>query len=303
MSLFLGRLNVSLLISDLKHLTSRMGIDKPVIMTLNPYSHRLVKKAHKSLAIYDCVDDWPAFSDDSEKVWKKERKLIEVSDAVLATSSRILSKRKAHAKRIFLVSNAADFEHFQAAMTDSVSVAPELAKMDKPIIGYIGALYRWVDFGLIAYLARRNPSWNIVLIGPTRPDLRLTVEEPNVHFLGEKPYEQIPTYLKGIDVCAIPFKVNEITLSVDPVKIYEYLAAGKPVVSVSLPELEKFRGKVRIAKDYNDFERLIVEALKRDDSLKSERMDLARQNTWEQRAVQISQIIDEVLTANKEEVD
>ncbi|MFQ6060672.1 MAG: glycosyltransferase, partial [Thermoplasmata archaeon] len=124
-------------------------------------------------------------------------------------------------------------------------------------------------------------------------------EGPNIHFLGKRPYEQLPSYLRGIDVCIIPFEVNEITLSVDPIKIYEYLAAGKPVVSTFLPELQKFGDRVRIAKNREDFENQIREALREDGALVSKRIDLARSNTWEERARRISQIIDELLIAKR----
>lgn len=300
MSLFLGRLNVSLLISDLKNLCRQLSLHKPVLLITNPYSSRLVSKIGRALAVYDCVDDWPAFSRYPEEVWEKEKKLIKRCDAILATSQRILERRKAYAKKAYVVPNAADFEHFHKVLTNEVQTATEISRMKKPVIGYIGALYRWVDFDLIRYIAKKNPSWNIALIGPSKPHLLASLKESNIHFLGKKPYEQLPSYLKGIDVCIVPFEVSGITLSVDPVKVYEYLAAGKPVVSTLLPELKKFGSVVRIAKDHEDFGDQIGEALEEDGSLASERVNLARQNTWESRANQISQIFDDLLLTREQ---
>jgi glycosyltransferase involved in cell wall biosynthesis len=157
---------------------------------------------------------------------------------------------------------------------------------DKPIIGYFGAISDWFDVDLIAYCARIRPKYNFVLIGSTfGADTNKIEYLENVFLLGERAYQSLPGYLAYFDVCLIPFKLIPLTMATNPVKFYEYLSSGKPVVSVRLPELIEYADCCYLADNAEEFVAQIDEAYQSKDDLelKNMRLELARNNSWDSR--------------------
>jgi glycosyltransferase involved in cell wall biosynthesis len=149
-------------------------------------------------------------------------------------------------------------------------------------------------------LAGADPGWHVVLIGPLKPgqvdEARLR-RFSNVHFLGEKPQTELPGYLKGLAAALIPYKANELTRNIFPLKLFEYLAAGLPVVAGGLPELEGFSGMIELAERPEDYPALVRQALAEDGQDKrAARVALAAKNTWDQRVERISQLVEDALT-------
>jgi len=124
-----------------------------------------------------------------------------------------------------------------------------------PILGFFGLIRDWVDLDLLAEVAKRRPRWHIVLIGDADSGVNLATyrDVPNMHFLGRRPYASLPAYCKCFDVGLIPFKINDLTKAVNPIKLREYLAAGLPVVSTPLPEVAAFNGHVHAAGSADTF--------------------------------------------------
>jgi glycosyltransferase involved in cell wall biosynthesis len=158
-----------------------------------------------------------------------------------------------------------------------------LAGMEHPIVGYYGAIADWFDLQLMIYVARNRPAYSFVLLGGIFDvDVSELERLPNVRLLGQQHYETMPQYLYHFDACLIPFKTNLTTAATDPVKVYEYLSAGKPVVSVALSELEQYRDLLYIARDRDDFLAQLDRALAEDDpQIIEQRRSFAMQNTWE----------------------
>jgi GT2 family glycosyltransferase len=185
------------------------------------------------------------------------------------------------ARSLLLARNAVDYdfyaEHYQPNSL--------LADADHPVVGYFGAIAGWFDVELMTLIARRRPQYTFVLLGGIFDvDISELESLPNVRILGQRPYEEMPQYLYHFDVCLIPFKVNSITESTDPVKMYEYLSAGKAVVSVALSELEPFRDYLYLAHDREDFLVQLDRAVAEDNPEKvAERRRFAASNTWPQR--------------------
>jgi glycosyltransferase involved in cell wall biosynthesis len=178
----------------------------------------------------------------------------------------------------------------------ATTVAPEIVSLPKPVIGFFGLLADWVDLDIIAALARARPQWSFVLVGKTQTDLRPVHGVPNVHLVGQRPYSELPRYCRGFDVGLIPFRMNELTLRVNPLKLREYLAAGLPVVSTPLPEVVRYQGVVHIATHTEGFLQEIEAAIhERTSARDRDRVELMRSEGWEARVAEMARLVQERL--------
>lgn len=230
---------------------------------------------------YDCMDDWVDFPSIGKELLTEEQALVADADLVTVTASVLHDKWASQSRNCLLVRNGVDFEFFQRNCVPN----DLLSEIKGPLIGFYGALAEWVDLALIAALAEQRPEWNFVLVGDVFvTDLAGLDRMPNVHLLGRKPYAQMPLYLYRFDVCIIPFRLYNVTHAVDPVKFYEFVSAGKPVVSVPLQEMKIYEQFVYFASEPTSFIEQIERALSETDvGLANERVTLARANDWTRR--------------------
>jgi len=242
--------------------------------------------------VYDCMDLHVAFPGTPSGIVDLEDRLVRDADLVLCSSRVLFERHRGPAKRCALVPNGADHEHFARPQSRGV-----LRRIAPPVVGYFGALAEWFDAGLVAHAAAALPDWSFVLIGlNSGADLSVLERMPNVHLLGERPYRDLPGYLQRFDVSIIPFLLSPLTRAANPVKLYEYLAGGVPVVAVDLPELEPFRELVHVAHDPAGFvERLRVAVAENDPGLRERRREAARANAWELRVEAVARLLDGVL--------
>jgi hypothetical protein len=235
-----------------------------------------------SRVIYDCIDHHEGFDNTAKGILSLERALFRYADLTVATSEWLYRAVGEHTKRRALIRNAGNFDHF--------SRQPEVRYSDpqsRQIIGYYGAIAEWFDQELIEAVAKRFPECCILLVGADTVNARARLGRlPNIKFMGEVSYKALPHYLYAFDVCLLPFKVIPLTLATNPVKVYEYLSAGKPVVSVDLPEMRQFGELVRVAADRSDFLSSIADVLTTSGNslLISDRQAFASGQTWKHRA-------------------
>jgi|GEM_PF-1685648 len=231
--------------------------------------------------LYDCMDEWEDFPNIGKPLLEAEKQLVTESDIVTVTAALLEQKWKNHNPHCVLVRNGVDFDFYRQHYQPSQI----LNHITHPIIGFFGALAEWVDLGLLAAVARARPDWQLVLLGDVFvTDLEGLDTLANVHLLGRRPYEEMPLYLYHFDVCLIPFRINQVTHAVDPVKFYEYVSAGKPVVSVPLKELEIYKDYLYFADTKEDFVVQIECAIAENNpKLQQVRIDLARKNDWQHR--------------------
>lgn len=257
-------------------------------MVQHPGWSSLAFKLKESLGgtvVFDCMDDHSGFSTNSSEAVDVERALIEKSDLVITSAALLYERAASLNPRTILVRNGCEFEHFNKSKPNG-----QLDHLlGKPLIGYYGAISDWFDMEIVKHCAQNRPDWNFVLIGSTMgADLSGVEDLPNVHFLGEKPYSELPGFFAYFDVCTIPFKILPLTLATNPVKFYEYLSGGKPVVSVKLPELDQYKEHCYLAEDANDFLAMLERALaERNAEATVGRMELARRNSWQERFLNI----------------
>jgi len=240
--------------------------------------------------VYDCMDFYKGFLNTSEQMLLEEDELSEKSDLVLASSNLLFKDRSIHNPNCFLVPNGTEFRHFNKRTTEK---SPELRDLKCPVIGYYGAISDWFDTELVGSLARLKPEWNFVLIGNNKEaDLNPIRHLKNVYLLGEKPYSILPSYLHAFDVCIIPFKKSELTDATNPVKLFEYLSAGKPVVATNLKELEYYSDFISLASGIDEWLQAIETALCAQSAEEIFRREsFAQKNDWDERFIQIREKI------------
>jgi glycosyltransferase involved in cell wall biosynthesis len=246
--------------SQVKAAMRRLRFRKPLNWIFNPAAAVIAGSLGEELLIYQCVDEYSAFSGvKATAILDLEEQLLRKADLVLVSAELLrLSKGKFN-PRTALVRHGVDFTHFRKALDPQTRVPDEIARLPRPIIGFFGLVADWVDTELMAAAAQRYPQGSLVVLGKVTTDV-LCLQLPNVHLLGRKPYEDLPAYCKGFDVALMPFRISELTLNANPLKVREYLAAGLPVVSTNIPEVSVL-GLCRIGKDREDFLRQIDAAL------------------------------------------
>ena len=233
--------------------------------------------------VYDCLDEHTGFGTHGPETARDEELLLAASDLVLATSRPLLARVRTLRPDALHLPNAADLERFGSLPPRSAS---PLARLARPVVGYYGAIAGWFDAAAVAHAARRHPDWSFALVGDTRgASLEALEGRPNVHRFGEVPYAELPAYVAGFDVCTIPFQRTSLTEATNPVKLYEYLATGKPVVARRLPELEPFSDVVDLYETPDGLVAALERAVREspEAGMAARRREIARQNTWEIR--------------------
>jgi glycosyltransferase involved in cell wall biosynthesis len=296
------RINSSISKIWLKCLVKQRKLDNPVLWLNHPHQADYISLFPNCLICYDCMDNWSEFNLGREKelIEKEEDHILSKADVVFASSQLLLERMKGKCKRVYLIPNACEVEHFAQAVKKDLPIPPELENFKKPRIGYMGIVAEWHDLELIGYAAERRKSYHFVFIGPIgiNVDISPYKKIPNLHFLGGRPYEILPNYLQHMDVCILPFRTGDFAQTIDPVKVYEYLAAGRPVVSVDMRELHKLNSVVRIAKNKEDFVNLLDQALEDAKTPKKhiqKCMKIIEDHSWGKRAAKIENLITENL--------
>jgi glycosyltransferase involved in cell wall biosynthesis len=259
----------------------------------------------EEFAVYDCVDDYT-----EQTTSPRKRQLVAASDRMAALRSRLVfttstpmyERQRRRNAATHLVQNAGDYEHFAAA-ADRAVAAPEVSDLPRPVLGFTGNfLASKVDFDLLAALASALPQWTLLLIGPAAPEtasvLQRLAQLPSVHWLGQKPYSELPRYVAAFDVGLIPYVSNAYTRSCFPLKLYEYLAAGKPVVASGLPELAQMEPDVLLVDGATSFIEAVQDAVRcNDEADRLRRRALAARNSWETKTERLLRLVHRELEA------
>jgi len=284
----------------LRHLLKRLGMHQPILYVWHPAFIDMVERFDAPLVIYHCYDEYGAFRGaNKEEIRAQEARLLKRADVVFTVSPGLRERRLELNPNTHVVRNGVDADYFAKALAPETVVAPDIAAIRRPIIGCISRIVpEYFDAALLREVFRRRPEWSLVVIGPENPpqvsggeDLERLKAEPNVHFLGLRSFESLPSYLKAMDVCTIPYRVTGNTEVADPLKLYEYLAAGKPIVSVPREFADDVRPFVYTGAGADGWVAAIEAALAADSpELRAKRQAVAQENTWAKRIDQISQL-------------
>lgn len=258
------------------------GSARVISLVQHPFWCDIAAQLPDSRLIYDCMDHHQGFGDNAADILHLEQRLVRDADIRLFTSDWLARQWPAQDNRPSAVlRNAADFSRFS-----SVPAAIYRDRLQRSVIGYYGAIADWFDHTLVIEIAEAFPQHVVLLIGADTAGVRARLRGcPNVEFIGEVPYTELPYYLHGFDLCIVPFKVTPLTLATNPVKVYEYLSAGKPVVAVDLPEMQQFGAQVQVARDAPGFIAAVAQALVPSTAEQiAQRQAFAAQQTWAHRA-------------------
>lgn len=271
-----------IIMASLKNLFDQAKIINPIAKIDHPFWSQILDELSMPI-IYDCMDNHQGFHETNQKNSQQEIKLFQSANITLV-SSKYLSKKanKFNAKNIVLLPNACDYKHFSKKQ----QIYPlDIKNLPKPIIGYYGAIGEWFDTKILEDIAKKNSSLSIVLIGQVlNKEVKILSQKyPNIHLLGEKPYSILPDYLHYFDVAMIPFKLNELIKATHPVKMFEYFAAKKPVVSTEIPEILEYSNIINFANQKN-FSIQINKFLQgRNTSILEKELVIAKENQWQNR--------------------
>jgi len=284
------KINGWLLLFFLKKIKKKLGFKNSFLWLSypSPLFLKIKEKTKSPLLVYDCVDDYSTVKGIFPGVKEVEEELIKETDLLLVVSKNLLEKKKGK-KEVYHIPNGVNFKLFSSPFP-----SPEILSLPSPRLGFAGGIEWWVDISLLEYIAQKFPRGSLILIGPSREKYPRLFSLPNVHWVGKKEHTLLPSFLKALDVCILPFKRTSRLLSADPIILYEYLALGKPVVSTDFPRARDFSPPVKIARTREEFVEKIEESLGCGEE--EEVKKLARENDWEKRVEKIEDLLIKKLT-------
>ncbi len=272
----------------------RLGMHGLQVWVILPSAVPILPHLKPEKVVYYCVDEWSAFSFlDARAMRELEDRLLAEADMVFASAEELYRNKSPMNRRTYLVPHGVDSEHFCRARHVDTPLAPELTDLPGPVIGFWGSIHEWIDLDVVKHMAIRHPEWSIVMVGKVDVDLGEVAALPNVHFTGGRSYGALPGFAKGFTAAILPFKINRLTASVNPIKLREYLAAGLPVVSTPLPEVKAYEGLVRIGATPEEFVEQVEAAVKdTSEGAMKRRMDAISKDTWVARVEYMSALVE-----------
>lgn len=297
----LAKINNIILVFFLKRVMKKNQMKDPIVWLYTHFNKSLVKKLGCKKALYECVDDYASAKGliKAKTVNKHETETLKTVSAVIVTADSLKPKMMLHNRNVHIISNAANINHFNHAYFNKKNEPSDLQMLKKPRLVFLGAIQYWVDQKLLAEIAQKRPQWQIVMIGPVAVNISVLKSFKNIHFLGRKDYDLLPDYLSHCNVALNPYKVDGVAEGCSPLKLYEYLAAGLPVVSTEMPEARKFESVVKVAKDYNEYIMFLDELLNTNadkfNNIKQKAINISQSHSWENRFKQVETVLQEVL--------
>lgn len=264
----------------------RGQFDRPLLWFYDPMAVvSFAGELNERAIVYDCMDELSQFRGAPPELITREQKLLEQADVVFCGGQKMRKKRLPVNANTHFFGTGVDIAHFGAALSPELAVAPEIAALGAgPVLGYFGVIDERIDYELLAALADARADWHVVMVGPTaKVNPAEFPQRPNLHWIGPRPYAQLPALTKGFSVAMMPFALNAATEFINPTKALEYMAAGRPVVSTALDEVKMNFGSVsRIGRSQAEF----VEWCQREVASPSQTrirrgLKLAANNTWE----------------------
>lgn len=293
---WINRLNQKRMARYVRRRMKEHGMEQPVLWVYSPVTADCVEHIPHSALIYDCVDRHSAYGGlmNPALVDQMELELAGKCDQIFATAKPLAERLAAANPHTAFIPNGANFERFSQAIQD-LPCPKELEDLPRPIFGFVGALQECIEYGYVETAARTHPEWSFVFIGRENSGVNLQNlrQLENCHFLGLKPNEQLPAYIRQFDACLNLFATGDLSKDVSPLKFYEYLATGKPIVSTPQPDqVLQFAPLIHIAASEEEFMECCLASLDDTDWERTNaRLEEGRKSSWDARVAQMLEIL------------
>ncbi len=249
-----------------------------------PHPGFLAGQLGEALCVYYCIDDYAAHPGvDTEAIAACDERLSRRADLLFVAPPALLEPKRRLNGNVVPAPHGVDAELFAQACDPATEIPEQARGLPAPVIGYVGSLHTWIDIPLLEWLARERPHYRFLLVGHAHVPLDALRALPNVRLVGARPYAELPRWLKAFDVALIPYRLNRQVANANPLKLREYLAAGRPVVSVRNPEIEKFAQWVRIADGREAFLEALDQAVTEGPGDTQARRAAVADQSWERR--------------------
>ena len=294
----INRINQACIARFVRKKMKKHGFENPVVWCYSPMSADAVEKIPHSAVVYDCVDRHSAYKGliNVDTVNTMEAELCRKADQVMTTAIGLFDTLSGYNPGAVMLPNGVNFEHFNK-VCEGLPVPEDMKDLPRPIIGFSGMLQECIDYDKIELVARERPEWSVVLVGGSMPGVNLDhlKKYPNIHFLGMKKYDDMPAYLGAFDVCLNVFRSGDLAKDVSPLKFYEYMASGKPVVTTPQPEqVLGYNDAVYISYGEADFIAKCEQALSEPDSTRHDlRVAYGKACSWDSRVREIEALMKE----------
>jgi glycosyltransferase involved in cell wall biosynthesis len=292
----INRVNQKKIASFVQKKMAEHGMGKPVLWVYSPVTVDAVDRIPHAALVYDCVDRHSAYGGlmNPALVDEMELELARKADVVFATAEPLADRLRAANPRSYFIPNGANFERFLQA-SQPQPLPEDMKDIPGPVFGFVGALQTCIQYDFVEAAARRHPEWSFVWIGREKPGVDLSAMRAmkNVYFLGMKPNERLPEYLAHFDACLNLFAASDLSKDVSPLKFYEYLATGKPIVSTRQPDqILQYEPLIHIADTPEQFEACCAAALLDTDPARTAaRIEAGRRSSWDSRVAEMCAVL------------
>jgi UDP-galactopyranose mutase len=281
----------------LRELTSSRGITECDAWTYTPLAFSLIESLRPKVVVYDCMDELSAFLNAPEELVRMEQSLMRRADLVFTGGPSLFASKRSRHSRVYCFSSSVDSEHFRRGVIEQTE--PEVQKsLPHPRLGYFGVIDERIDLELIEKLADARPDCSIVMVGPiVKIDPAMAPRRANIHYFGKQEYADLPSFVKGWDVCLMPFAMNDATRYISPTKVLEYMAAGKPIVSTPIHDVVEPYGEIVYSgKTHEEFISACASALDSTREEKERRQKMAdaviANTSWDQTAASMEVLLE-----------
>ena len=287
-----------ILIKKINKLLKKLEFKNIILWSCNPMFCEYFGKLGESISCFDAIDNWtefPAYKNQKQKLEKNYKLIKEKTNIIFTVSQELINLFFQNRQNVYCVSQGIDLNRFQKNL-----ICPDdIKKIAHPIIGCIGVMTNRLDFDLISKVIKKNQNVNFVFIGPIWQDkfVKFGIEKlsrfNNVYLLGSKHFKQVPSYINQFDVCFAFYKVNLNTKCGDSMKIYEYLALGKPIIATNTGGAERFSNFIKIVNTAEEFNNALKKCLEeKDENLKIKRIEEVKKHDWKKK---VKEMLDKLI--------
>lgn len=264
----------------------------------NPRLISVIKSVRSRAIIYRMSDDVGQFKQEPASIDQVEARLCTRADLVVATAKSLVEKACQYSDNVLYLPNGVDFELFRHP---DLTIPRDLEAIPKPRLLYVGIINDWVDFEMLAYLADARPNYSLVMVGPNFGSSRAVsglnelARRANVYILGSRPFQDVRRYMRFSEVGLVPFIFNQLTHGISPIKMFEYFAAGLPVVASKLDEIKNLSSPALLYSCPQDILARVDQAVREGAKLSPQSIDFARNNSWRTRYTALREAIEMIL--------